>query len=79
MPTPPTKAERVTRPTTEACECGCGKRTVRRVRLLLEQDRGTAESLRWAEASIAPMRVRVALARGCSIPDGYVDESEVLA
>ena len=44
--------------------------------LLREQDRGTAEALGWAELSIETMRDRVALARGCAVPDGYVDARE---
>ena len=55
------------------CECGCSRRTRRTVWLLRDQDRETAEALRWAELSIAPMRVPVPLCRGCQVPDGYVD------
>ena len=60
--------------TKSPCACGCGQRTVRRIRLLRDQDRGTAEQLRWAEMSIAPMRVSVAVARGHEDDgiDGYV-------
>ena len=61
------------------CKCGCGMRTARTVRLLREQDRGTAEALGWAETSIAPMRQIV-----YSVVDGhegdvpnYVNEREV--
>lgn len=59
---------------TEMCECGCGKKTQRRVALLREQDLGTVEALRWQETSIAPMRVLVALMRGHWIK-GYLNEN----
>jgi hypothetical protein len=64
----------------EKCACGCGEmasRTVR-MRMLQEQDRGTAEALRWAETSIAPMRVPVAIVDGHDEDgiDGYVTRAE---
>lgn len=63
-----------------ACECGCGMAADTTIRLLPEQDRGTAESLGWAEVSIAPMRVPVFVASGHADArlDGYViEEGEV--
>ena len=62
------KAKKKTTP--EKCACGCGEMTTRTVRLLREQDRGTAEALRWAETSIAPMRVPVYVVEGHEHPDG---------
>jgi hypothetical protein len=62
----------------EECACGCGERTARMIRRLREQDRGTAESLGWAEISIAPMRVSIACVEGheWDLSD-YVDESSI--
>lgn len=58
----------------DRCECGCGERADRTVRLLREQDRGTAEALGWTELSIAPMRVAVRIVAGHDADgiDGYV-------
>lgn len=60
----------------ERCRCGCDERTRRLVYLLREQDRGTAEALRWAEDTIRRLRVPVPLKRG-HVPVGYVDEGEL--
>lgn len=60
------------------CEGGCGRKTVRTVRMLREQDAGTADALGWAELSVAPMRVAVYLCRQCQaddvVPEGYAEE-----
>jgi hypothetical protein len=57
----------------EKCECGCGRKTVRTIKLLPEQHRETAEALGWSELSVGPMREPVACARGHeSYLDGYV-------
>ena len=60
----------------EHCECGCGKKTTRIVRMIPEQYRGTCEALRWREASIAPMRDPVWVVAGHDEDgvEGYITE-----
>lgn len=60
----------------EECACGCGERTTRTVRRLRDQDVGTASALNWAELSIAPMRVALALVSGHDTPEGYVSRED---
>lgn len=60
----------------DLCECGCGEQATTTVRLLREQDEGTAEALHWAESSIAPMRIPVRVVGGHEgDAEGYVSES----
>lgn len=61
------------------CSCGCGGRTRRVVSLLHAQDRGTAEALHWAEASVAPLRMPVPLIDGheSDLVGFVLDEREV--
>lgn len=58
----------------ELCACGCGKAATTTVRLLREQDRGTAEALRWNKESIDPMLRTVPVVEGHEADgiDGYV-------
>lgn len=52
----------------QRCACGCGMLTTRVVKRLREQDRGTAEALNWAWASVEPMKESLALRRGHESP-----------
>lgn len=60
------------------CECGCGEHADTKVEMLLEEHRGTADALGWAEMSIQPMRDAMDVVDG-HVPDGYIEPSDEAA